>query len=172
MILLPLYSWGVFSILDAILGRNEDNPDLTTPESGLFWYRLITLIWFPVQFGLLFGLIWDVPQAAHLGALEKIVLFFGIGSISGTIGINYSHESVSYTHLDVYKRQALTSSIVASSTTPRSARRQIVRHRCRCAARTDPPGRIKLRSGVSLAFITSISVSYTHLDVYKRQHRI
>ncbi len=92
VILLPLYSWGAFSILDAILGRNEDNPDLSTPEAGLFWYRLITLIWFPIQFCLLFGLIWYVPQAPHLGMLEKIVLFFGIGSISGTIGINYSHE--------------------------------------------------------------------------------
>jgi alkane 1-monooxygenase len=33
-----------------------------------------------------------VPQADHLGTVEKIVLFFGIGSVSGTIGINYSHE--------------------------------------------------------------------------------
>jgi alkane 1-monooxygenase len=92
VVLLPLYSWGMFSILDAILGRNEDNPDLSTPESGLLWYRLITLIWFPLQFCVLFGLIWYVPQADHLGMLEKIVLFFGIGSVSGTIGINYSHE--------------------------------------------------------------------------------
>ena len=90
--LLPLYSWGLFSLLDALLGLNPDNADPDTPDSGLKWYRAITLIWFPVQFGLLFGLIWYVPQATHLGALETIVLFFGIGSISGTIGINYSHE--------------------------------------------------------------------------------
>ena len=92
VVLLPLYSWGMFSILDAILGRNEDNPDLSTPEAGLIWYRLITLIWFPLQFCVLFGLIWYVPLADHLGTLEKIVLFFGVGSVSGTIGINYSHE--------------------------------------------------------------------------------
>lgn len=92
VVLLPLYSWGMFSILDAILGRNEDNPDVSTPDSGLIWYRLITLIWFPLQFCVLFGLIWYVPQADHLGTVEKIVLFFGIGSVSGTIGINYSHE--------------------------------------------------------------------------------
>ncbi len=92
VVLLPLASWGMFSILDAFLGRNENNPDLSTPESGLIWYRLITLIWFPVQFCLVFGLVWYVPQAEHLGILEKIVLFFGVGSVSGTIGINYSHE--------------------------------------------------------------------------------
>ena len=35
---------------------------------------------------------WYVPQASHLGVGEKIVLFFGMGVVSGTIGINYSHE--------------------------------------------------------------------------------
>jgi alkane 1-monooxygenase len=90
--LLPLYSWGMFSILDAILGQNRDNPDLSTPESGLIWYRLITLIWFPLQFCMVFGLIWYVPDADHLGTSEKIALFFGVGAVSGTIGINYSHE--------------------------------------------------------------------------------
>ncbi|MDZ4136257.1 MAG: alkane 1-monooxygenase [Paracoccaceae bacterium] len=90
--LLPLYSWGLFSLLDAITGLNEDNPDLATPEDGLFWYRLITLIWFPLQFVLLCGLLWYVPRAAHLGTLEKLVLFFGMGVISGTIGITYAHE--------------------------------------------------------------------------------
>ncbi len=92
VLLLPVYSWGMFSLLDAVLGLNEDNPDLDTPEAGLFWYRLITLIWVPVQFCLLFGLIWYVPQASHLGPWEKIGLFFGMGVVSGTIGINYAHE--------------------------------------------------------------------------------
>ena len=65
--LLPIYSWGMFSVLDALIGLNEDNPDPDTPAAGLFWYRVITLIWFPVQAGLLFWLIWYVPQAPHLG---------------------------------------------------------------------------------------------------------
>ena len=90
--LLPLYSWGMFSLLDALTGRNEDNADLTTPDSALFWYRLVTLIWVPVQGVLLFWLIWYVPDAPHLGSLETVVLFFGMGVVSGTIGINYAHE--------------------------------------------------------------------------------
>ena len=32
------------------------------------------------------------PQAEHLSTLERIGLFFGVGVITGTIGINYSHE--------------------------------------------------------------------------------
>lgn len=90
--LLPLCSWGLFSLLDAIAGLNEDNPDTTTPEDGLFWYKLITLVWVPVQGALLLGLLWYVPQADHLSIAEKIGLFFGMGVASGTIGINYSHE--------------------------------------------------------------------------------
>ena len=90
--LLPVYSWVMFSVLDALFGLNPDNPDPQTPEAGLFWYRLVTLIWVPIQFALLCWMLWYVPQAAHLGLLEKIVLFFGVGVVSGTIGINYAHE--------------------------------------------------------------------------------
>lgn len=90
--LLPLSSWGLFTLLDALTGLNEENPDTDTPEEGLFWYRLVTLVWVPVQFVLLFGLILYVPHADHLGTGEKVALFFGMGVISGTIGINYSHE--------------------------------------------------------------------------------
>ncbi|MFN3825100.1 MAG: alkane 1-monooxygenase [Pseudorhodobacter sp.] len=92
VLLLPLSGWVMFSVLDAITGLNEDNSDLATPEEGLIWYRLLTLIWFPVQFVLLGWLIWYVPQADHLGLWERIGLFFGMGVIAGTVGINYSHE--------------------------------------------------------------------------------
>ena len=92
VLLLPLYSWGMFSLLDVLTGQNEDNPDLSATEDDLFWYRLITLVWAPLQMATLFGLIWYVPQAAHLETGERIALFFGMGVISGTIGITYSHE--------------------------------------------------------------------------------
>lgn len=92
MLLLPLYSWGMFSILDTLTGLNETNPDPATGEERLGLYRLITLIWFPIQFAVLCAMLWYVPRAVHLGVGEKIGLFFGMGVISGTIGINYSHE--------------------------------------------------------------------------------
>lgn len=92
VIVMPFYTWGMFSILDALTGPNLDNPDPETPAERLFWYRLITLIWAPIQLAALFGGIWYVTHSGHLGAWEKIGLFFGMGVISGTIGINYSHE--------------------------------------------------------------------------------
>lgn len=88
----PLFAWGLFSLLDALLGHEAANPDPDRPEAGLFWHRLITLIWPALQMALIFGLIGWLPQAVHLSPAEKIGLFFGVGVISGTIGINYSHE--------------------------------------------------------------------------------
>lgn len=90
--LLPLVTWFLFTLLDAVVGLNLDNADLDASDDDLFWYRLVTLIWVPAQFLTLFGLIWYVPQAAHLGTGERVALFFGVGVITGTIGINYSHE--------------------------------------------------------------------------------
>ncbi len=92
VVLLPLITWYLFTLLDAVVGLNLDNADLSASESDLFWYRLVTLIWVPAQFLTLFGLIWYVPQAEHLGTFERFMVFFGVGVITGTIGINYSHE--------------------------------------------------------------------------------
>jgi len=90
--LLPLSAWFLFSILDALTGLNPANPDPSAPESLLTWHRAVTLVWFPVQFGLLCLMLWYVPRAAHLGTGESLALFFGMGVVSGTVGINYAHE--------------------------------------------------------------------------------
>lgn len=90
--LLPLYGWGMFSVLDAFVGLDLDNADLETTEDELYWYKLITIIWFPLQFVLIFGMIFYATRANHLSGFELWALFFGVGVISGTIGINYSHE--------------------------------------------------------------------------------
>ena len=92
VLLLPVVTWYLFSLLDLAVGLNTDNADLETTEDDMFWYRAITIAWAPLQFLMLFGLIWYVPRADHLGTLERVVLFFGVGVITGTVGINYSHE--------------------------------------------------------------------------------
>ena len=92
VILAPLATWYLFSALDALTGLNLENADPQTPDDVLGWYKRLTLLWAPAQFLTLFGLIWYVPRAEHLGTLETVVLFFGVGVITGTIGINYSHE--------------------------------------------------------------------------------
>lgn len=92
LLLLPLYAIGLTTLLDAISGLNQDNPDPDTPEDGLFWYRLVTLIWFPVQIVTVLSLIWYATHSDHLATWEKLLLFYGVGVMSGGIGIVYAHE--------------------------------------------------------------------------------
>lgn len=92
VLLLPAYSWGMFSLLDAVTGPNPDNADPATPDEDLLLYRLVTLIWFPVQMAVLGLMLWYLPRANHLNGWEKFGLMFGMGVMSGTIGINYAHE--------------------------------------------------------------------------------
>ena len=90
--IVPAWSVLVYSALDALTGQSDRNADPQTPDGMLLWYRLLTLVWFPVQMVLLFGTIWYATRADHLSGLELGVLFFGVGIITGTVGINYSHE--------------------------------------------------------------------------------
>jgi len=92
VLLVPLWTWYMFSIIDVFAGLDTSNADPQTPDDRLFWYRLITLIWFPIQCALTLWLLWYTGSADHLGSWEKIGLFFGVGVINGTIGINYAHE--------------------------------------------------------------------------------
>lgn len=94
----PLVTWYLFAALDAVLGANTDNADPQTHESDLVWYRLLTAAWVPAQLLTLFGLLLYVSGSTHLTALEKFGLFFGVGVLSGTIGINYSHELMHQTN--------------------------------------------------------------------------
>jgi alkane 1-monooxygenase len=90
--LLPIYGWVILTLMDAALGLDTANPDPDTPEAELFWYRLITLIWFPLQAGALFASLWWATHTGHLALWETLLLFFGVGVMSGSVGIVYAHE--------------------------------------------------------------------------------
>ena len=90
--IVPVVTWYLFSALDAAIGLYTGNADPETPDEALTLYRAVTLIWAPLQFVTIFGMIYYVTRAEHLSTLELFGIFFGVGVISGTIGINYSHE--------------------------------------------------------------------------------
>ncbi|NBO21180.1 MAG: alkane 1-monooxygenase [Rhodobacteraceae bacterium] len=90
--LLPLTVWAAFALLDVFAGLNDQNPDGPEDDAGLFWYRAITLIWAPIQAALIFAAIAHVAPDAGLSFGAKLGLFMGLGVVSGTVGINYSHE--------------------------------------------------------------------------------
>ena len=92
VLIVPLFTWGLFSALDALSGIEERNPDPQTDRAALTWYRAITLLWPFVQVPAIFGTMAYALQAEHLSGWSLIGLFFGIGVMSGTIGIVYAHE--------------------------------------------------------------------------------
>ena len=78
-------------------------------------------------------------------------------------------KPVSYTHLDVYKRQAaLTLRLVMGVSTADLARLFLVAEPTMAARLTRARKKLAV-AGVAFALPTPEPVSYTHLDVYKRQ---
>ncbi len=92
LVLPPLVTWYVFAALDGLLGLELGNADPHTPDTELRWYVWLTAAWVPLQAITLFTLLAYVAHSTHLNGWEKIGSFAGMGVISGTIGINYSHE--------------------------------------------------------------------------------
>ena len=92
ILLLPASTWYLFSIIDAFEGLYEENADPQTPDEDLYWYRLITLIWAPIQFATIFGILVFVTLTGHLAWWEEWALFAGLGILTGTVGIVYAHE--------------------------------------------------------------------------------
>lgn len=86
--------WFGMSLADIISGQVEENPDPDNPGGALVWYRVVNLIWFPLQAITVFGLIWYVTHTDHLGGWEKYGLFVSVGVMSGSIGITYAHELI------------------------------------------------------------------------------
>ncbi|OIQ95452.1 alkane 1-monooxygenase 2 [mine drainage metagenome] len=92
LVLLPLYGWGLVTVLDALLGLNRENPATDATDADLIWYRAITVLWLPIQAATIYGMIWWTGHGSPLGPYETIALFFGISVMSGTVGIVYAHE--------------------------------------------------------------------------------
>ena len=87
---IPLVIWYVFPALDAVLGKEQTNPASSEKDMRLQWHRLNLILWPILQFLILFGLI-AFNKALDLNGWEISGLFFSLGVMTGTIGINYAH---------------------------------------------------------------------------------
>jgi alkane 1-monooxygenase len=92
VLLVLLGSWILVSAIDLAAGLNRKNESTETPDAELFWYRLITLVWAPVQVITVFGIIAYVVRSDHLSTTEIVGLSCSLGILSGAIGIVYAHE--------------------------------------------------------------------------------
>ena len=91
ILILPIFTLFILPIVDQYVGLRTDNLDISLKETQLFWYRLITLIWAPIQFCTLFGIL-ALTVFSDMSLAEKFGLFCAVGVLTGTIGINYAHE--------------------------------------------------------------------------------
>ncbi|MGB0505646.1 MAG: alkane 1-monooxygenase [Pikeienuella sp.] len=90
----PIYGWFVTSFLDRFIGLNTNNADPTTEDTALFWHRVVTWIWVPLQIGAIIGAIYAVSLPNHLHWSEAMALMMGVGIATGGIGITYAHELI------------------------------------------------------------------------------
>ena len=88
--LVPLATWALFSILDRLSGLDLNNADINADDSALVWHRLATVVWAPVQFLTVFGTIGYMVRSDYLSTFEMFGVVFGVGVLSGTIGIVYA----------------------------------------------------------------------------------
>ena len=87
----PLASWGLFACLDRILGEDRAAPE--GDAGGIGWHLALIRVWVPVQIATLFGLIGLFGPLGR-SPPEAVLLFFGVGILTGTIGITYAHELI------------------------------------------------------------------------------
>ncbi|MEO1152785.1 MAG: alkane 1-monooxygenase [Pseudomonadota bacterium] len=90
--LVPLVAWHLATVLDALLDLDTSGPDPDAPAKTLFWHNLILWVWPFIQVITLFGMLAYVSATDHLSALGVLAAFFGVGIVTGTIGITYAHE--------------------------------------------------------------------------------
>jgi alkane 1-monooxygenase len=91
VILVPLGSWVLFSVLDVAFGLTQSGLDTDTPDDDLFLYRLITWVWGPLQVVSVFGVIAYLVRSDH-ALWEMIAVAGGLGVAAGAVGIVYAHE--------------------------------------------------------------------------------
>ncbi len=92
MLLAPAYAFVAIPALDSVMTLNEARLDSDTEEGALFWHRLLTWLWVPIQLAMIFGLVWIVARYDALAWWEVAVMAVVVGIATGGIGITYAHE--------------------------------------------------------------------------------
>lgn len=86
--------WVAVPLLDRLTGLNIRNLDPSISDDALIWHRLITLLWVPMQTGLILWCIWLVGTSSQLSMLEIVILALALGTATGGTGITYAHEMI------------------------------------------------------------------------------
>ena len=94
ILLIPAYAFIVFPLLDALLGGNPENPPEGNADADLFWHSLVTWVWAPIQFAVIWGTLWWIFREDGLDLHHGLFLMLATGVVSGSIGVVYAHELI------------------------------------------------------------------------------
>jgi len=92
------YAFLVIPLVDQLTGVTKAGLDPRTEEGALFFHRLITWIWVPVQIGLIFATLAVAGSSDHLSGVELAGLGIALGILTGGVGITYAHELMHQTN--------------------------------------------------------------------------
>ena len=91
---IPLFVFNFYMLgtLDIFVDLYEKNADPATETRDLFWYRLVTILWFPTQLLISFGGLYYTLRIADHAAWESWMIMVSAGVLLGGMGITFAHE--------------------------------------------------------------------------------
>ncbi len=92
VLLVPIFGFLVVAILDLLAGLDQSNRDPETGEEALFWHRIITIVWLPLQLAMIYGSIIALMWFDHITGAARWGQMIGVGIITGGVGIVFAHE--------------------------------------------------------------------------------
>lgn len=92
------YAFLVIPLVDQLVGITKAGLDPVTGERALFFYRLITWVWVPIQLGVIFSTVAMAGNNPSLSGVELVGLGFALGILTGGVGITYAHELMHQTN--------------------------------------------------------------------------
>ncbi len=93
-----IYGLMLIPIADYFVGLNTSNASTQSSDDSLFWYRIITWAWVPIQLGIIFSLIAVAGLTSHLTKTEFLAAAVSTGLMTGGVGITYAHEMMHQTN--------------------------------------------------------------------------
>ena len=88
----PLYGFVALPLIDQLLSLDEERIDPAAGEAALFWHKLLTWLWTPLQLALIVALLVMAGTAEWLAAWELVAMAVAVGIVTGGVGITYAHE--------------------------------------------------------------------------------
>ncbi|MEM9045937.1 MAG: alkane 1-monooxygenase [Pseudomonadota bacterium] len=86
--------WVLLPMLDRLTGLNIRNLDPRLTDRDLAWHRAVTLIWIPIQMGLILWSLWWLGTGSELTGWEVAFFALGTGVATGATGITFAHELI------------------------------------------------------------------------------